>query len=83
MTHLTLLTRSGCHLCDEMKAVIAQVRRTHVVPLTEVDIATQPTLEDRWGEQIPVLLRGDRVIARHRITASQLEDEVVNPNRDD
>ncbi len=77
MTELTLLTRAGCHLCGEMKAVITPLRRTHGIILTEVDISTRPDLERRFGTEIPVLLRGTTVVARHRITETQLHTLVT------
>ena len=83
MTHLTLLTRRDCHLCDEMKAVIELVQQTHPVTLTEVDISTQPDLERRFGTEIPVLLYRDEVIARHRITEDQLAEEVLRREQND
>ena len=72
MIRLTLLTRDGCRLCDEMKAVVGQVQRFHRLTLTEVDISAQPDLDRRWGTEIPVLLDGGRVIARHRTTVREL-----------
>jgi len=77
MTTLTLLTRAGCHLCEEMKRVIVTVQRTHPLTLREVDIMTQPELERRFGTEIPVLLHGINVIARHRITPSQLVEKLT------
>ena len=80
MTSLTLLTRAGgCRLCDEMKAVVRQVQQSHDLTLTEVDISTQPELERRWGTEIPVLLDGGRVVARHRTTARDLAAAVSRP----
>ncbi len=72
MIHLTLLTRGGCRLCDEMKGVVQQVEQTQRLALTEIDISTRPELEEQWGTEIPVLLCGEREIARHRVTAGQL-----------
>ena len=76
MIELTLMTRAGCRLCDEMKAVIQEV--TDRVPhretlrVAEVDITTDPDLEAKWGTEIPVLLFGGQELARHRTTVSQL-----------
>ena len=84
MIRLTLLTRGGCRLCDEMKEVVRQVQRSHRLSLTEVDISTEPDLERRWGTEIPVLLDGGRVIARHRTTAHELAAAVsraTSPSR--
>ena len=72
MTELTLLTRPGCHLCDAMKAIVAQVHARYPLVLHEIDISTEPELLRQHGNDIPVLLDGGRVLARHRISASQL-----------
>ena len=72
MTDLTLLTRDGCRLCDKMKAVVSRVQYAHPLILREVDISTRPELKRRFGTEIPVLLRGDDVIARHRVTEREL-----------
>ena len=72
MTQLTLLTRNGCHLCESMKTIVAHVRRAHPLTLTEIDIGTRPDLEEQFGTQIPVLLKGNQVIARYRVSTSQL-----------
>lgn len=72
MTNLTLLTRNGCHLCDEMKTVIMHVQHAHNLVLTEIDLVTRPDLEQQFGTEVPVLLRGAILVARHRITETQL-----------
>jgi len=72
MTELTLLTRPGCHLCDAMKAIVAQVQAQFPLVLHEIDISAKPELVLQHGSDIPVLLDGDLVLARHRISAAQL-----------
>jgi glutaredoxin len=69
---LTLYSRPGCHLCDEMKAVIAHVARTIPVTLEEVDISADAALEARYGAEIPVLLVDGTKAAKYRVTAQQL-----------
>ena len=58
MIALTLYSRPGCHLCDDMKAVVERVARTSTpVPTIEViDISSDPELEALYGLEIPVLL---------------------------
>ena len=72
MTELTLLSREGCHLCETMKTIVAHVQQEHPLSLTEIDIGTRPDLEEQFGTQIPVLLRGSQVIARYRVAPTQL-----------
>jgi hypothetical protein len=71
---LTLYSRPGCHLCDEMKAIVQRVTRAANVPVTmeEVDISTDPDLEARYGLEIPVLLVEGKKAAKYRITDEEL-----------
>jgi thiol-disulfide isomerase/thioredoxin len=74
MIALTLYSRPGCHLCDEMKGVIARVVAEQAVDITleEVDISTDAELESRYGTEIPVLLVNGRKVAKYRVTEGEL-----------
>jgi len=74
MIALTLYSRPGCHLCDDMKAVIARVATQHAVDVTleEIDISTDADLESRYGTEIPVLLLNGRKVAKYRVTEVEL-----------
>jgi glutaredoxin len=53
---ITLLSRPGCHLCDEARAVISRVADDLGVPWEERDITqSERDLQDYW-EMIPVTL---------------------------
>jgi hypothetical protein len=71
---LTIYTRPGCHLCDEMKATINRVSRSWRLPLVikEIDISSDPELETRYGQEIPVLLIEGRKAAKYRVTEEEL-----------
>lgn len=72
MIRLTLYTRPGCHLCDAMKDVVEEAAREEPVTLREVDVSGDVDLERRFGREVPVLARGDRVLARVRTTRAAL-----------
>jgi len=69
---LTLLTRAYCHLCDEMRDALEPVARASGATVEEVDVDSQPALEARWGEHVPVLLAGERELCRHRLDRAAL-----------
>ena len=69
---LVLYSRPGCHLCDEMKAVIARVAAVRPVIVDEIDITGDPTLEERYGEEIPVLLVDGKKTAKYRVSDAEL-----------
>jgi hypothetical protein len=47
---------------------MAVALRTLGVDFTEVDIDSDPRLEDLYGEHIPVLLKDGVEVCRHRLT---------------
>jgi hypothetical protein len=49
-----LLSRPGCHLCDEARAVIARITGELGVDWTERDITASPEDLARYSEMIPV-----------------------------
>ena len=53
---ITLLSRPGCHLCDEARAVVARVAADLGVPWQERDITRSQDDLREYGEMIPVTL---------------------------
>ncbi|HEY7015666.1 MAG TPA: glutaredoxin family protein [Streptosporangiaceae bacterium] len=51
---ITLLTRPGCHLCDDARAVIARVAADLGVTWQERDITASEEDLRAYGEMIPV-----------------------------
>jgi len=62
-----------------MKTVVMRVGETHPIALQEVDIGTSRDLEERFGDDIPVLLRQERVIAHVRISVTELLARLEEP----
>ncbi len=73
---LTLLTRPGCHLCDDARAVVAEVLAgtpdSPQTTLTELSILDDPKLFDAYAEEIPVLLINGRVHTIWRVDPARL-----------
>ena len=74
MIVLTIYSRPGCHLCDEMKAIVERVTRSAPGPLAieEIDISTDRDLEVRYGAEIPVLFVDGRKAAKYRVGEEEL-----------
>lgn len=53
---ITLITRPGCHLCDDARAVVEAVAADLGVGWVELSIDDDPQLRERYWEQIPVTL---------------------------
>ena len=74
MIALTIYTRPGCHLCQEMKVIVLRVVRDTDAQarIEEIDIAGDPDLEARYGGEIPVLLVNGKKAAKYRVTEEAL-----------
>ena len=75
MIELTIYSRPGCHLCDEMKAVVRRVAESSPlkpVNVIEIDISTDPALEARYGLEIPVLMMDGKKAAKYRVEEADL-----------
>ena len=73
---LTIYSKPGCHLCDEMKSLVHRVilRHTHPgqVAVDEIDISRERALMDQYGLEIPVLLIDGKKVAKYRISEATL-----------
>jgi thiol-disulfide isomerase/thioredoxin len=74
MIAFTIYSRPGCHLCDEMKAVVERVASsvTPAATLDVIDISSDPDLESRYGLEIPVLMVNGKRAAKYRVSEQEL-----------
>jgi hypothetical protein len=83
---LTLIGKPGCHLCDDARAAIAEVRdelgrRGIVTELTELDILRDEELARRHSEDIPVVQINGRRHAIWRVDPARLSAAVEKAAR--
>jgi len=76
MICLRLLTRPGCHLCDEMKKLLNHLSSEIDVSVEEVDITGNKTLERQFGSEIPVLMHKHEVVAKVRTSKALLLEQL-------
>ena len=76
MIYLQLLTRPGCHLCDEMKDLLSSLSHDVIVSVEEIDITGDKPLEEKFGSEIPVLLHKHQVLAKVRISKPALLEQL-------
>ena len=69
---LVLVTRQGCHLCDEALSLLHDLG--HNPELADVD--TDDHLHDLYDWRVPVVIVDDRVVAEGKITRQELEKAV-------
>jgi len=71
-----IYSRPGCHLCDEAKEVIERVGRRIVFSLRVINIETDPELEKKYGEEIPVVFVNGMPAFRYRVDEAEFEKKV-------
>lgn len=69
---LTIYSRPGCHLCDDMKAIVVRVGAAVPLLLDEIDISTDGRLEELYGLEIPVLMVEGKKVAKYRVAEGEL-----------
>ena len=83
---LTLLSRSYCHLCDDMLAAVQPLAEAAGATLTVVDVDADPKLESDYGDRVPVLFagepsRGDE-LCHFRVDLRRVEAALAQPARE-
>jgi hypothetical protein len=71
---LTLYSRSWCHLCDDMLAGLQILQARQFFELHIVDVDSQPALEQRFGEFVPVLMHGERELCHYHLDTAAFTD---------
>ena len=72
MTHVVLYGRADCGLCDAMKEVVEEVRRTQPFTLEVVDVDGDAALAAAYGAEVPVLVIDGRTAFKYRVDARAL-----------
>jgi len=72
MKKMILYTKPVCHLCDEMKNVLFNLKKEVDFEFEEVNIEQNEVLFEKYKEKIPVLIMNGNMIAKYRITKENL-----------
>jgi len=73
---LTLYSRPGCHLCEEMKAQLTPIAARYRVAVREINIDSDAALREKFNEEVPVLFLGEKKIAKYFLDLAQLERQL-------
>lgn len=74
---LSLYTRHGCHLCEDMEQLVSElaVELDFVTEIIPVDNNLE--LERGYGHRVPVLMMGDDVICEYFLDKTALIEAVT------
>jgi len=73
-----LLTRAGCHLCDDARRNVEVVVGS---AYEEQDVDADPALLERYGEEVPVVFVDGRQIGYWRIPEDRLRSALLRDPR--
>ncbi len=69
---VTLLTRAGCHLCDDARAAVIAETAAAGAEWTEADVDADPDLQAEYGDLVPVVLIDGADHAQFRVDRERL-----------
>jgi predicted thioredoxin/glutaredoxin len=68
-----MVSRSGCHLCDDMLGELAVLESAGKIPVVSiVDVDSDPALERQYGLKVPVLLLDGSVVCHYTLNSNEL-----------
>ncbi len=71
---LTLYSRRGCHLCEEMILDLELAARGRPLRFEVVDVDGDEALAERYGLRVPVLVADGRELCVGRLDPRVLDD---------
>ena len=77
MPTVTLFSRTGCHLCDDARAVLQTVRADHPFVLEERDIEDDDATFTAYLERIPVVALDGRELYDLFVDADDLRGRLI------
>jgi glutaredoxin len=69
---LTLYSKPGCHLCEDLAQLLADVQTELGFAVEEIDITRDAALFARYRYEIPILRLGEMEIARGNVDERDL-----------
>ena len=74
---LTLLGRSYCHLCHDMEVALATLAEDFGALVKVIDIDSDPLLQSKYDELVPVLLHEDTEICHYLLDVPKTREYLV------
>ncbi|GEC23506.1 thioredoxin family protein [Pseudonocardia saturnea] len=74
---MRLLTRAGCHLCEEAAEVLRRVCAETGTGWDVLDVDSDPDLRAEYGDQVPVVLLDGREHDSFRVDEARLRADLA------
>ena len=79
LPQVILYTRKDCHLCEEAKAELHRLCQQAPFELREVDIDSDPELQRRYNDEVPVIFIHGRKAFKYRVDPRQFLKRLQAP----
>ena len=76
---VVFFSREDCCLCDEALEEVQRAREAVSFALEIVDVSTDPALEDRYGQEVPVIEIDGRKAFKFKVTRAALLKKLRRP----
>ncbi|MFF5178605.1 glutaredoxin family protein [Micromonospora sp. NPDC000316] len=76
---LALITRPGCHLCDDAKAALDRVVAVTGDKWVEWDVSDNQDLEREYGDRLPVVMLDGKEHGYWRVEEDRLLRDLTTP----
>lgn len=80
MAKVTLYSKPGCHLCEEVVKDLLRIQKTQPFVLEEINIEDDPALFAQYGEQIPVVLLNGEFLFEYSVQEARLRELLKEVN---
>ncbi|MFW2512856.1 glutaredoxin family protein [Demequina sp. SO4-13] len=74
---VSLITRKGCHLCPDARAVVSDVCAEAGVAWREVDVEADDRLLERFADEVPVVIVDGQVAGFWRIDPERVRSALA------
>ncbi|MEZ5401827.1 MAG: glutaredoxin family protein [Bryobacteraceae bacterium] len=73
---VTVYTRTGCHLCERVEALVEAARAKADFDLSIADVDADPQLRARYGLEVPLVAIDGNVLFNHAMDAAAFLDHI-------
>ena len=75
--HVTLVTRRGCHLCEEAESLLRRLASELGFSYAEVDVDADPARQAEYSDRVPVILIDGREHGYWRVEEARFRAAVA------
>lgn len=76
---VTLVTRAGCHLCEQAEAILTRMQGELGFEYEQLDVDASPELRAEYSDRVPVVLLDGREHGYWRVEEERLRMALARP----